>query len=330
MTIPPTTDPAMRIAAAVRQWLGILEPVQRDRAVFPFESTERFVWDYRPGTRLGLSLGDMTELQRDAAQAVLDAALSDRGATEVRSIIALEPILGEIERQAGRGNWSRRDPGLYWFAVFGQPDDGTAWSWRIGGHHVAIQSTVAGRQVIGSAPSFLGANPATVPGGPLAGQRAIDGEETLARVLLSSLSATQRQVAVVDPVAPPDILSGIGRRADLREIPTGIRYDHLEASQRDALERLIRHYLDRVVEEVAVAEWERIRAAGLDGVTFAWAGPAEPGRGHYYAIRGPNLLIEYDNTQDGANHIHAVWRDPANDWGEDVLAAHYRESHPAG
>ncbi len=329
MTIPPTTYPAMRIATAVNAWLSTLDATQRDRAMFPFESAERFAWDYTPGPREGVSLLDMTDAQRTAALDVLDAALSNRGASEVRSIIALEPILGEIERRAGLRNWGRRDPGLYWFAVFGEPGGGTPWSWRIGGHHVAIQSTVAGGQVIGTAPSFLGANPATVPDGPLAGRRAIDGEETLARMLLRGLSATQRKVAVIDPVAPPDILSGIGRRADLREIPTGIRYDQLEAGQREALERLIRHYLDRAVEEVAVAEWERIRAAGLEALTFAWAGPDEPGRGHYYAIRGPSLLIEYDNTQNGANHIHAVWRDLANDWGEDLLAKHYRERHAA-
>ena len=103
---------------------------------------------------------------------------------------------------------------------------------------------------------------------------------------------------------------------------SGSAYRDLTATARADLERLIRHYLDRVRPDVAVAEWERIVDAGLDEVSFAWAGPEEPGRGHYYAVRGPSLLIEYDNTQNGANHIHAVWRDLANDWGEDLLARH--------
>ncbi len=128
-------------------------------------------------------------------------------------------------------------------------------------------------------------------------------------------------------MAPPDILSGNGRRADLAEIPAGIRYDQLDGAQQADLERLIRHYLERSAPDVAASEWERVRAADLASVTFAWAGPEEPSRGHYYAIRGPSLLIEYDNTQDGANHIHSVWRDPANDWGEDLLAEHYRAAH---
>jgi hypothetical protein len=317
---------AARIGEAVERWLSTLEPGQRASATFPFESAERFAWDYRPGKREGLSLADMTANQREAAQGILDVALSDRGAREVRAIMALEPILGDLERREGRANWSR-DAESYWFAVFGVPGGETQWSWRIGGHHVAIQSTVVDGRVIASAPSFLGANPATVPGGAMAGHRAIDGEETLARALLGSLSPTQRPIAVVDPVAPPDILSGIGRRADIRDVPMGIQYDQLEAAQRDGLDRLIRHYLERADADVAATEWDRILAAGLGFVTFAWAGPDAPAGGHYYAIRGPNLLIEYDNTQNGANHIHAVWRDLTNDWGEDLLAAHYAARH---
>jgi hypothetical protein len=320
-------DPiAVRIGDAVLRWLDTLDPGQRTEAVRVFDSPERFVWDYLPGPRLGLPIADMTGPQRAAAMAVLDASLSGRGAAEVRAIFALELVLRELERGTGR-DAPRRDPDRYWFAVFGEPGDAAPWSWRIGGHHLALHVTIAGRRVIGSAPSFLGANPATVPHGPLAGSRALDGEEALARAVLASLSPAQRAVAVVDPVAPPDILSGTGPRADLREVPAGIAYEGLEREQRDALERLIRHYLGRAAPGIAAAEWDRIRAAHLAPVTFAWAGATEPGQGHYYAIRGPRLLIEYDNTQNGANHIHAVWRDPANDWGEDLLVAHYRESH---
>jgi hypothetical protein len=328
-----TRPVAARIGEAVRAWLGALDDAQRSRASFAFDDAERFAWDYRPGPRRGLPLADMTVAQRAAAFGVMDAAMSERGATEVHAIIDLEPILGALERAQGRGGL-RRDPDLYWFAVFGSPggavDDSAPWSWRIGGHHVAVQITVADGRVVGSAPSFLGANPATVPSGPTAGSRAIDGEERLARAFLATLTGSQRAIAMVDPVAPPDILSGIGRRAALREVPIGIRVDQLEAAQRASLERLIRHYLQRADTVTAGAEWDRIAAAGLSSVTFAWAGSDVPGRGHYYAIRGPSLLIEYDNTQNGASHIHSVWRDPANDWGEDFLAAHYRAHHSGG
>ncbi len=320
---PLQRAPAADIGRAVRSWLDGLDPGQRARATFPFASPERFAWDYRPGSRAGLPIADMTPGQREAAMAILDAALSARGSSEVRAIMALEPILGELERHGG----PRRDAERYWFGVFGHPTAGAPWAWRVGGHHVAVHLTMTDGQVIGSAPSFLGANPATIPGGPRAGARALDGEETLARALLASLTPTQRAIAVVDPVAPPDIVSGIGRRADIRDVPSGIAHEQLDEAQRESLERLVRHYLDRARAEVADAEWKRIRTAGLPPVTFAWAGSDAPGRGHYYAVRGPAFLIEYDNTQDGANHIHSVWRDLTNDWGEDGLAAHYRDAH---
>ena len=319
--------PAAPITAAVRHWLDGLDDPQQARATFPFETDERFAWQYTPGDREGLAIADMSATQRAAAMAVVDAALSARGAAEVRAVIALEPVLAELEREAGDPMWRRRDPELYWLAVFGVPGDDSPWAWRIGGHHLAIELTMSDGRVIGSAPSFLGANPATIPSGPGAGSRAIDGEEALARGLLASLTPAQRAIAVVDPVAPPDILSGHGRRVDVRGIPSGIAYEDLEHRQHDEMERLIRHYLDRARPDVADAEWERIRSGGLASVTFAWAGPDAPGRGHYYAVRGPGFLIEYDNTQNGANHIHSVWRDLTNDWGEDLLAAHYRERH---
>jgi hypothetical protein len=319
---PDPTAPAERIAAAVRGWLDGLDDRQREAARFAFDDAERFAWQYVPGERQGVSLRWMTPAQRVLAFGIVDAAMSARGARELRAVIDLEVILGELEGRSGY-----RDPGRYWFAVFGEPGDGAPWSWRVGGHHVAVHGTVAGGVVVGATPSFLGANPATVPkGGPLAGRRALDGEERLARELLASLTAAQRKLAIVDPVAPPDILSGTGRRADLREVPTGIRADALEPGQRDRLEGLVHHYLQRFEAGAARAARERVAAAGFDGVTFAWAGADQPGRGHYYAVRGPTLLIEYDNTQNGGNHVHSVWRDSTNDWGEDLLAEHYRSA----
>ena len=320
---------ADELARSVRAWLDGLDASQRERATFAFESSERVVWDYRPGERGGLALADMSPDQRSAAMTVVRVALSERGADEVASIIALETVLGALERERGRDGWIRRDPERYWWAVFGDPSADGPWSWRIGGHHMAIQLTAVEGDVVGSTPSFLGANPAVVPSGPTAGARALTGEEALARALVDGLSTEQRAVAIVDPVAPPDILSGNGERADVSAIPAGIRHDEMTGSQQKGLERLVQHYVGRARDEVAAADWERIRDAGLAAITFAWAGPLEPGQGHYYAVRGPGFLVEYDNTQNGANHIHAVWRDLTNDWGEDLLAAHYHSGHRA-
>jgi hypothetical protein len=321
-------DPAGRaIAAAVGAWLDGLGDGQRRRATFPFDTDERFAWQYTPGPREGLAIRDMEPAQRAAAIAILHGSLSERGAGEVEAVMALETVLGALERAEHRAGSERRDPELYWFAVFGEPGERAPWSWRVGGHHVAIQLTVADGRVVGSAPSFLGANPAVIPHGPDAGRRTLTGEEGLARQLLAELTPAQRRVAVVDDRAPADILSGNGPRALVASIPTGVRHDDLHGSAREALVRLVRYYLERARPEVAAAQWERIRSVGLEEVTFAWAGPDTPGHGHYYAVRGPDFLVEYDNTQNDANHIHAVWRDLANDWGEDLLAGHYATGH---
>ena len=322
------TAAAGEITAAARAWFGGLDDAQRPKATFPFASDERFVWAYTPGTREGLALRDMRPDQREAAHAILGASLSTRTAGEVRSIIALESVLGELERGAGRGGWQRRDPELYWFAVFGEPDDRAPWSWRVGGHHIAVHVTLADGEVIGSTPSFLGANPAVVPGGPRQGFRALAGEEDLARSLLGNMTPAERGAAIVDDRAPADILTENAPRADAGVLPVGVRHADLQRLQQAELERLIRHYVDRLRPEIADWQWERIEADGLGDVTFAWAGPQEPGRGHYYAVRGSRFMIEYDNTQNGANHIHAVWRDLDNDWGEDLLAAHLVAAHP--
>lgn len=318
---------ADRLTAAVLDWLAALDPGQRELATFSFADEERFVWAFTPGDREGLALRDMRGQQRVAAMRIVDVALSQRGAREVSGIMALETTLGAIERDQGRSDWRRRDPERYWFAVFGDPADRAPWMWRVGGHHIAVHLTVADGRVLDSSPSFLGANPAVVPVGPDAGSRVLTGEEALARELLALLSDEERAKVVVDAVAPPEILTSNAARTDARSVPRGLAYADLREPAQAAMARLIRHYLGRAADEVAADDWQRAVVAGLPDTTVAWAGPTELGRGHYYAIRGPRLLIEYDNTQNGANHVHAVWRDLANDWGEDLLAAHHRTAH---
>jgi Protein of unknown function (DUF3500) len=319
---------ADEVGRSVGAWLATLDAGQRDAALFPFETDERLVWAFTPGDRQGLALRDMDAAQRVGAMGIVHEAMSARGGREVADVMALEVILGEIERDAGRADWRRRDPDLYWFGVFGDPTgrDGP-WMWRVGGHHVAIHITVADGAIVGSTPSFLGANPAVIPGGSHAGERTLTGEETLARALLAALDDDAREVAVVTTVAPPEILTSNAARADLDRVPRGLRHADMDPTGQAALEQLIRHYVGRAADDIAAADWERAVADRLPDTTFAWAGATDSGRGHYYAVRGPRLLIEYDNTQNGANHIHAVWRDAANDWGEDLLAAHYREGH---
>src|SRR4029079_6259217 len=193
-----------------------------------------------------------------------------RGASEAAAIIALETVLGALERDAGRVNGPRRDAVLYSFAVVGDPaaSDRDPWMWRVGGHHVAINMTVVDGRIVGSTPSFLGANPAGLTAGPTARQRTADGEEALARELIAGLAEDARAVAVVDPVAPPEILTSNAARADGGRVPRGLAYADMPSDSQTRLETLIRHYLGRAPDDLADDDWRQVVADGLPETTF--------------------------------------------------------------
>lgn len=325
--ITATPLAARRMAEAAAAFLASLASDQRAAAQLPFAGADRYEWQYTPGPRGGLRLKDMTQAQRTAALELFAAGLSARGDDQARQIIALESTLRELERAAGDPSYLGRDPELYYFTIFGDPGGPGPWGWRANGHHLALHFTVVAGELVSPAPLFFGANPAEVRHGPAAGQRILAAEEDLARALLARLDSTQKAVALVDPEAPADILTRNYRVADPAAIPRGIAYGALSGEQREQLVTLIRHYVERAAPELSAHAWARIEQAGLDPITFAWAGPEQRGHGHYYAVKGPAFLIEYDNTQNNANHIHSVWRDFAGDWGEDLLAQHYAAEH---
>ncbi len=318
---------ARRMARAAREFVESLTPAQRAAALFPFEGDERFVWHYTPVERNGLSLKDMTDRQVRAAHALMAAGLSRRGACQAQQIMALETALREWERLQGRSSYVLRDPELYFFSVFGDAAGVEPWGWRVNGHHLALHFTIVAAEFVAPVPLFFGANPAEVRHGPGKGARYLVEEEQLARRLLLELDPAQRVVAVVDAVAPSDIVSR-NRPVVTPDTPArGLAFAAMQGAQREKLVVLIQHYLKRSAPDLADNEWDKIEAAGLESVTFAWAGSSQPGQGHYYAIAGPGFMLEYDNTQNGANHIHSVWRDFTGDYGVDLLARHYAESH---
>lgn len=308
---------AEKMAEAADRFLAALAPAQRAQVLFPLEDPERFDWGFVPRSRRGLPLGRLDPGQRRLAEELLRAGLSASGYRKAADIMALETVLREIEDS------SIRDPDLYFFSVFGAPSARSAWGWRFEGHHVSLNYTLDGGIAVSTTPSFLGANPATVRKGPLAGKRALAGEEDRARELLRSLEKRQRAAAVFRDVAPAEIVTGNAARVDPLA-PAGIAVAELDAPQRELFGRLLDEYLSRMPPDLAAQREERLRAAGFEKIRFAWAGGFEPGQPHYYRIQGPTFLIEYDDTQNGANHIHTVWRDFAGDFGRDLLREHYR------
>jgi Protein of unknown function (DUF3500) len=312
---------------AARAWLDSLDDTQRAAALLPWPSDEeRHRWYYTPVDHGGLPLSAMPARQQSNAMRLLAAGLSHAGYVTVSTIIGLENVLDEVDGwpRDRDGRERRRDPQLYWLRVFGEPSVTGPWSWRFGGHHVSVHYLVVDGQVRASTPSFLGANPATSPllGGHLL--RPLAAAEDLARGLVRSIDDTR---VLLSPTAPPEIITrnrpSVGQLSD----PAGVPAAAMTADQQEQLRALLGVYVGRLPDELAEHEAERFAGTRLDEIHFAWAGGTEPGQPHYYRLQGPHLLAEYDNTQRDTNHIHTVWRDPENDFGDDVLARHVAQFH---
>ena len=311
---------ASGMTEAARAFLDGLDEQQRGVAAYEYLDAERIFWYYPPANRHGLPLRDMTEPQREAALELLRSGLTERAYEQARGIIDLETTLGEIERGAGARSFVR-DPELYYWTVFGEPGQAESpWGWRVEGHHVSLHFSLWDDRFISVTPFFFGANPAEVRQGPKRGLRLLDDRETLAYELMRSLDGAQRETATIYPEAPWDIITFNSSRASLPP-EEGLAASELAAPQRELLRKLMGVYVDQVRPDMAAERWRRIEA-DLDRLHWAWAGPLDPAEPHYYRIHGGNFVVEFDNRQNGANHIHSVWRDVENDFANDVLGRH--------
>lgn len=309
------------MTAAAEKYLASLDNQQRSQSLLDFDTPQRVDWHFIPKSeRKGLQIKEMSQQQRKAAHALLHSALSEVGYDKATKIMALETILHELEGRRPGGNI--RDSERYYFTIFGKPADEGRWGLSVEGHHLSLNFVVENSAVVSSTPSFFGANPAIVksevPGGLKPGTRVLAKEEQMAFDLLHSLSAEQRQTAVIDRQAPRDIRAA-GEPQPPPTAPDGIAAAQLNGDQRATLQGLIEVYARNMPDDVAQARRDAVKQTGLDKVHFAWAGADRPGIGHYYRIQGPTLLIELVNTQPDsagnmANHIHSVWRDPAGDF----------------
>jgi Protein of unknown function (DUF3500) len=311
---------AARMRAAASLLLQALDDGQRELAALPFsdEAARRWI-EYRPERRPGCCLAQLSPAGRKAAHRMLATALSDHCYAQAMVIVALEEVLDRQER----GELGRHSAD-YWVTVFGDPAGDAPWSWRFEGHHLSVTMTLLGDDV-SPAPVFLGAHPACVSYAGRAVSRPLAPEEDLGWALLDALGPVGRSAAVVADQPPYDIRSATSPRAQEVLEPGGVASSALGPTARALLNQLAGLYLDRLPAELATREAVRIAGSEL---YFAWEGPVTPGARHYYRVQGDDLLIEYDTTDDG-NHAHTVLRRPRSDFGDDILAAHYRDAHVA-
>ena len=323
-TTPLRSETAQETVAAAEEWLATLSADERKLALLPYESEKRVDWHFIPkDTRKGFPLRDMTDDQRDAAIGLLKSLVSESGFAKTKSIMALEGVLLELE---GAGSQGKRDPTKYYFTVFGEPTSNSEWGISIEGHHLSLNFTLDGTEIVDSTPQFVASNPAelkrdfNVDEHPefKAGFRVLSAEEDFGFKLVNSLSESERNVAIVSSDAPDEIRWAGVAQPELTE-PQGIMASDMSAEQRLILNRLIESYLTTARTDVAESRRKLIDTDGMDSVYFAWAGATKPGVGHYYCVQGKSFIIEFINVQpdaegNPANHVHCVWRDLTGDF----------------
>ena len=305
------------MARAASAWLGSLGGHRG--AQVAFADAERGNWHYVPRARRGVSLREMTEAQREAAWALVRSGLSSRGYERAEATMALQTVLAGME-----GPGSRRHPFEYSVTVFGTP--GTPpWGWRVEGHHLSVNVTVPAAGRVAVTPLFTGARPARHPSGPRRGTPLHEVEHRVALELVNSLDASQLAAATIADGALSDVVAGPGRARSLAQ-PAGLPASRMTDAQRANLLRLVEAYVGLAKDEWGRPYLELVRA-GLPETRFAWAGGRRDGSAFYWRIHGPRILVEFDHTTGDPNHVHSLWRDPANDFGRDDLRAHYGEEH---
>jgi hypothetical protein len=298
------------MATAAQRFLSALDTDQAAKASFKFDDAERLNWHFIPRPRKGLPIKEMRSEQRALAFGLLHTGVAASGYLKATTIMSLEAVLRELEQ--GRG--PVRDPELYYLTIFGTPSDAGKWGWRIEGHHLSLNFTLERGKIVAATPAFFGSNPAEVRQGPRQGLRTLADLEDRALRLLQALDQDQQKVAVIATEAPKDI-----RAANTPQPPTdaaeGVAYSKLRDDQRQMLRALVEAYAYEMPEEVSAAWLKEIDSAGPEGIHFAWQGPGERNQPHGYKVQGPTFLIEFNNTQNGANHIHSVWRNMLGDFG---------------
>jgi len=318
---------AQNLVGKAKAFIGLLDNTQRAKALYPFDTAERFRFMYVPlDDRKGISVNELNPAQRSALMDLLRTCLSEETVKKVNDIMQLDIILKELEHRKPEDHY--RDPGKYFVTIFGIPSSNTIWGWRFEGHHVAFHFSADKKQLVAGTPGFLGSNPAIMLTGSQKGEEVLKAETDGGFALLHAFSPKELKKAITDTAAPVEIITGADRKAMI-DHPSGIRYSEMSPASQQLLLQLINLYIHRYTKLFAEDMLKEIQTAGLDKMWFTWAGYTEHvmGRPYYYRIQGPTIIIEYDNTQNNANHVHTVVRDLKSDFGGDLLLEHYRQSH---
>lgn len=330
-SVPPSAIDSPEIAeeltVTAQRFLEALEPgFQTNQATYLFQDAERGNFHFFPVSRRGVPLKDLKLGQRQLGYALLSASLSHSGNQKALTIMSLGDYLKATDESPNKF----RDSDQYYFTIFGKPATGATWGYRIEGFHLSVNVTVVQGRWISVTPSFFGVIPATVPEGPREGLQVLKQETELGRRLATSMTAEQRESGFGEiPDFLTETVGGLitGNKRHLeRGKPKGLPASQMTDDQKENLIELVEEHVGRIRRDLAGQDLKRIQDAGIDQIHFLWAGGLDEGDPHHYLIQGPTFLIEYDNTQDDANHVHCIYRDFEHDFG-DAMLQHYRRHH---
>ncbi len=307
------TPSGEQMAKAAQSFLEHLPENQNQQATFAFDDKERLNWHFIPRERKGLPLKDLSEPNKKLAKALIASGLSEAGYDQTLDIMSLEEVLYLLEEGNREERREKRDPQKYYLSIFGEPSATGTWGWRVEGHHISLNYTIKDGKVVSSTPEFFGANPAFIDAGPGRSIRVLGTEEDLARQILKLCNEEQQKLAWQSKEAPDDLRGG-GEAQPVVTKPVGLPVSKMSSDQKKLLRQLLSEYLKNMPADVESERRDRINRSGLDNTYFAWWGSSERNERHYYRVQGETFIIEYNNTQNNANHVHSMWRNIAGDF----------------
>jgi len=306
-------ESSTKMIKAANDFLNTLDKAQRGQATFKFQDEERLNWHYIPRERKGLALKSIEGAPLRAAHKLVQSGLSEVGYDQAVNVMSLEEVLFLLEGGEREYRRSRRDPQKYYISIFGKPSNKGTWGWRVEGHHLSLNYTIVDGKVASSTPEFFGANPGTIDAGLGRQIRVLGAEEDLARQILKLCTPEQQKVAWLSKEAPDDIRSR-GTQQPAQTDAVGLAASKMSDAQKKLLAELLTEYLKNMPADIEKVRRAAMNKAGIDSIHFAWWGDSELHKRHEYRIQGPTFLIEYNNTQNNANHVHSIWRDMAGDF----------------
>jgi hypothetical protein len=305
--------PGVGMSAAATTLLSSLTDDQKKLASFKFDDAERVNWHFIPRERKGLGLWDLDGEALSNAEAFVATGLTVAGYHKSLEVRSLEEVLYLFESGEESARRVKRHPHRYYISIFGDPSGDAAWGWRFEGHHLSLNYTIKNGEILSSTPEFFGANPGLIDAGPGRSLRVLGRREDLARSILKSASAEQQAKIWISKEAPHDIRGPGAAQPEVGE-PAGVAVADMTPEQQKLMKDLVGEYLTAMPASVVRRRVKEIEEGGVDKVHFAWWGGSELNEPHHYVVQGPSFVIEYNNTQNQANHVHSIWRNLSGDF----------------